>query len=169
MATIRQQQRLHELVDPVVSGLGLELWGLEYQPSRRPPVLRVFIEATADGAGGISVSDCEQVSCQLSGVLDVEDPLPGRYQLEVSSPGMDRRLFEWCHFQRFTGARARVSLRVSVDGQRHFEGWLLPLPEDGQSSVALRGADGEEWRFAFAAIDSARLVPDLTGLSEGGR
>ena len=168
-AITQQQQRLRELAAPVVTGLGLEFWGLEYQSNRRPPLLRVFIESTADGAGhGVSVDDCERVSCQLSGVFDVEDPLPGRYQLEVSSPGMDRRLFEPQHFQRFVGARARLSLRVPRNGQRNFNGRILPRPEGAEPLVALRGADGARHCFACADIDSARLVPEVGKAEAGG-
>ncbi len=164
MVPSRQQQRFFELTAPVVAGLGLELWGLEYRPSHRPPLLRVFIESSADGESGsrgVSVEDCARVSCQLSGVLDVEDPLPGRYQLEISSPGMERRLFEPQHYQRFVGSRVCVSLRVPSDGQRNFTGWLLPFSAADASSVALRTATGAEHLFAFDDIEVARLAPEV--------
>jgi len=90
---------LATLLEPTVERLGYELADLEVRPGGRNGLVRVFI----DGPDGIGLDDCEKVSLAVSALLDVEDPLPGNYNLEVSSPGLDRKLTKVEHFQRFTG------------------------------------------------------------------
>lgn len=134
--------------------MGYELVGVEYaQMGPRSAVLRVYI----DHVEGITLDDCAAVSHQLSGVLDVEDPLPGHYDLEVSSPGLDRPLFDIEQFQRFVGARVRVRLAVKIGGRRNFEGVLRGADADG---VRLE-IDGEAHILPLDRIDSARLVPEF--------
>jgi ribosome maturation factor RimP len=103
------------------------------------------------------VDDCAAVSHQLSGVLDVEDPLPGHYDLEVSSPGLDRPLFTPEHFQRFAGRRVRLKLEGKIEGRRNFEGVLNGL---GDGAVRLE-VGGEMREFDLAMVESARLVPEF--------
>ncbi|MFM8330785.1 MAG: ribosome maturation factor RimP [Candidatus Methylumidiphilus sp.] len=148
---MKMPDRLTRLVEPVVVGLGFELVGVEFDNHQR--VLRVYIDAEQ----GIVVDDCSKVSHQLSGLLDVEDPIPSNYHLEVSSPGMDRPLFKPEHFERFKGALARVQLSRPIDGRRRFKAHLLGMDGD---TVLLQ--DGEA-RFAvpFESIDKARLVPEF--------
>lgn len=145
--------RLYGLIRPVVEALGYELVGIEYAAGSRSGLLRVYI----DGAEGIGVEDCRRVSHQVSGVLDVEDPIPGHYNLEVSSPGLDRPLFEPEHFDRFAGQTVRVRLRSPREGRRNFKGLLQGITGD---QVVL-AEDGEEVRLPFAEIERARLVPEL--------
>ena len=105
--------QLTALVQSAVDALGYELVGVEYLS--RPTaghLLRIYI----DREGGIGLADCEKVSHQVSGVLDVEDPIRGGYALEVSSPGLDRPLFEKAHFERFVGEVARIKLHAAVNG-----------------------------------------------------
>ena len=148
--------KLTQLIEPVIEGLGYELWGCEYVPRRRQSLLRVYI----DRRDGVTLDDCSRVSHQLSGVLDVEDPIGGAYILEVSSPGLDRLLLKADHFRRFLGRRVKIRLKWLIDGRRHFD-------------AQLRGVEGEQVRVVeqqtaysipLAAIERARLVP---GMNQG--
>jgi len=137
----------------VVEPMGYELVGVEYFQHGGSATLRIYI----DHERGIDLDDCAAVSHQLSGVLDVEDPLEGHYDLEVSSPGLDRPLVFPEHFERFTGCRVRVRLAVKLDGRRKLEGRLL-----GCSGEQMKmEADGREWEIPLTEIESARLVPEL--------
>lgn len=112
--------RVTELLEPVVEGMGYEFVGLEYHPNSKRGLLRLYIDAPA----GIGVDDCARVSHQVSGVLDVEDPVPGEYLLEVSSPGLDRPIFKPADYDRFAGEVIRLRLRGLLDGRRKFHGRL---------------------------------------------
>ncbi len=141
------------LLEPAVAAMGCELVGVEYHPRGRHSLLRVYI----DREGGVTVDDCAAVSEQISGVLDVEDPIHGQYSLEVSSPGLDRPLFTAADFVRFAGHDVRVRLRLPQAGRRRFAGRLLGC-EDGE--VRVRDAAGELFRLPLADIEEARLVPE---------
>jgi ribosome maturation factor RimP len=147
------------LVRSVVEPMGYELVGVEYfQRGKGGAVLRVYIDQLeGDGAKGITLDDCGAVSHQLSGVLDVEDPIAGNYDLEVSSPGLDRPLFEAEHFERFCGHKARLELTAMLQGRRKLLGSLAGL----SGEKVLLDVDGEIWEIPLAAIGSARLVPEL--------
>jgi ribosome maturation factor RimP len=145
-------KRLIELLEPPIEALGYELVDLEAY-SGRNGLLRLFI----DREPGVTLADCELVSGQISAFLDVEDPLPGSYTLEVSSPGLDRRLRTAEHFRRFVGEEVKVQLLEPVDGRRRLRGELQALDGD----VAILEVDGAEWRVKLDAIDVARLVPRI--------
>jgi len=146
---------LTKLIEPVVTGLGYELLGIEYISQGRHSVLRLYI----DSEQGIGLGDCEQVSRQVSGVMDVEEPLTGQYVLEVSSPGLDRPLFKAEHYLSHIGQTVRIRLRRPLDGQRKFHGVLAEADEQG---ILLRCADdGRETRLAYDEIEKANLEPDL--------
>jgi len=149
---------LTQLARRVVEPMGYELVGVEhFQRGVGASTLRVYI----DHERGVTLEDCTLVSHQLSGVLDVEDPLPGHYDLEVSSPGLDRPLVFAAHFARFAGQRIKVRLAEKVEGRRNLEGVLLGLsPETGSDMVRLQ-AEGRTWDLPLAAIESARLIPDF--------
>lgn len=149
------RERLVAMLEPVVTAMGYELVHVELVGGGRDTVLRVYIDAP----DGISLADCEAVSHQIGGVLDVEDPVPGGYQLEVSSPGLDRPLVKAGDFERFAGHRVRVRLSAAVDGRRKYTGELLGC-EDSQVMLAV---DGERHVLALDDIDSARLVPETQG------
>ena len=148
------QPQLLDLVRSVVEPMGYECVGVEHDSSAGGgAVLRVYI----DHADGIGLDDCEAVSHQLSGALDVVDPIASHYDLEVSSPGLDRPLLELEHFRRFTGARVRVRLAEKLDGRRRLDGRIIGV--DGEA--ILLDVDGERMALPFARIESARLVPEF--------
>ncbi len=149
----RQQERVQTIIEPSVLAMGYELVGVEYLPRGDGGLLRVYI----DSPDGITVDDCERVSRQVSGVLDVEDPIKGAYTLEVSSPGLARPLFTPEHFRRFSGHTVRIRLDLPIDGRRNITGVLVGC-EDGDVLVQ---EDGNEKRLPLAAIGKAQLVPDL--------
>ena len=142
------------LISPIVEGLGYELVGVEYLPQGKHSLLRVYID-NADG--GVAVEDCEKVSRQVSSMLDVEDPLSGQYALEVSSPGLDRPLFQPEHFERFVGQEVKLQLAMPVNSRRKWTGRLLGI-EDGVISIE---SDDEVVNISFDDVDKARLVPDF--------
>lgn len=145
--------KLRELLGPTIEGLGCELVGIEYQPNAANALLRIYI----DRPEGVTVDDCERVSRQVSALLDVADPVPGHYTLEVSSPGLDRPLFEADHFVRFTGRQARVQLGMALDGRRRFAGEILGL-RDGELLLRCEGIDVS---IPLERIEKARLVPEF--------
>jgi len=153
------ENELTQLVRSVVEPMGYELVGAEYfQRGTGGAVLRVYIDRRSDdGDEGIGLDDCSAVSHQLSGVLDVEDPIAGHYDLEVSSPGLDRPLFTVEHFARFCGCRARLKLAAKIDGRRKLEGSI----EGVRDGMVLIAVDGETREIPLAMVDSARLVPEF--------
>lgn len=146
-------KKLHELIEPGVTALGFELWGIEYLAQGAHSVLRVFI----DSDDGITVDDCARVSHQISGVLDVEDPISGHYSLEVSSPGMDRPLFTLEQFAAWAGHEVQVRLRVPFEGRRKFKGRLNGVEGD----EVLLIVDKEEYLLPIDLIDRANVVPQF--------
>lgn len=147
------RDELLKLLEPTVERLGYELSDLELKLGGRDGLVRIFI----DKHDGIDVEDCEAVSRQVSAILDVEDPLPGNYTLEVSSPGLDRALTKPAHFKRFMGEDVRVKLRFPLDGRRNFRG-ALKAADDENIEVEV---DGESHSLPLSTIESARLVPQL--------
>lgn len=150
----RDPQKVKRLLAGAVEGMGYELVGVEFHPRPDRSLLRVYI----DSEQGITVDDCQRVSHQLGGVLDVEDLIAGRYALEISSPGLDRPLFEPQHFVRFAGSEVRVQLRDLLEGRRKLVGRLLGMRED---DVVIVDGSGREWRVPLERIEKARLVPQL--------
>ena len=149
----RDSAELRKLIEPAVTALGFELVGVEFIRARHG-VLRVYI----DHENGIGIEDCTAVSHQVSGLLDVEDPIRGEYSLEVSSPGLDRPLFQARDFERFAGHEINLRLSVPVDGQRKFKGTLAGMRDD---HVVVQ-MDDEELVVRLDEIDQARLVPDYS-------
>ena len=150
------QQTLTELVRPLVEDLGYEFVGIEYVPGRNA-VLRVYIDKPAPG---VDLDDCEFVSGELAALLDVEDPIRGHYNLEISSPGVARPLFTEEQFERFIGATVKIRLERMIDGRRKLKGRLLAV-ESGEVEVEV---DGEPRRYRFDDIARANLVPDYQQL-----
>jgi ribosome maturation factor RimP len=150
------------LLAPTVSALGLELLGLEYLNRPGGAILRLYIDVPEAEAGErqVTIDDCELVSREVSAQLDVEDPIPGNYTLEVSSPGIDRPLFTPAQFARFAGQQARVGLKLPQDGRRRLQGTIVSAGEGG----IVFEVDGREVTVAFDNIERARLVPDWAAL-----
>lgn len=144
-------EELEQLLAPAVGSLGYELADLEVKIGGRDGIVRLFI----DHPEGIGLDDCETVSRHVSALLDAEDPIPGHYNLEVSSPGLDRRLRTREHFERFSGESVRVKLRVPIDGRRNYRG-AIRAADDEMVDVEV---DGEMHRLPLANIASARLIP----------
>lgn len=143
---------LLNLIEPVVEGLGYECVGVEYNPHPQHGLLRIYI----DRAEGITVDDCTQVSHQLSGVLDVEDPIQGNYQLEVSSPGSNRPLFTLKHFQQFIGHKVQVNLFRPVENRRKIIGEIIAVDDE---LVSVQDAD-KVYEIPFKAMSKAHLVAE---------
>ena len=149
-----QRDQLIEMLEPTVERLGYELADLEVQLGGKHGLLRIYIDRP-DPEAGIGLEDCETVSRQVSALLDVEDPIPGDYNLEVSSPGLDRRLVKAVHFERFAGSRVKVKLKRLVEGRRNFRAKLVGIED---SNVLLH--DGKsEFSIPLEEIDTARVMP----------
>lgn len=146
-----KQERLTDLITPVVASLGCELWGLEYLTQGRYTTLRIFI----DGPNGVSLDDCEKVSRQISSVMDVEDPIEGEYTLEVSSPGLDRPLYTEAQYARYVGETVNLRLRIARDGRRRFKG-VINKVENGN---LLLQVDNQEVTLLIDTIDKGNLLP----------
>ena len=140
-----------KLLEPAIERLGYELADLEVRLGGKGGLVRVFI----DKPEGIDLDDCETVSRAVSALLDVEDPVPGNYNLEVSSPGLDRKLTKVEHFQRFEGETVKVQMRFPIEGRRRFRGTLVS--SDDENIVV--DVDGESHSLPLKTIDTARLVP----------
>ncbi len=151
--------KLTSLLQPLVEELGYEFVGIEHSSNPKNPVLAIYIDAP----DGIAVKDCAKVSREIAAILDVEDPIPGKYQLEVSSPGLDRPLFTLAQFEQFSGEVAQISLFTPRDGRRKFKGKILGTI-DGQVKME---QDGVEVTLDLGNIAKARLVPDYAGLFAG--
>ena len=144
------REQLVELLETAVERLGFELADLEWHEGAHGS-LRIFI----DNEAGISLDDCEAVSQQVSALLDVEDPIPGDYRLEVSSPGLNRRLVKAEHFERFAGENEKVKLKRLLDGRRNFKAKLVGYTEP---NVILQEGQAK-FLIPLQEIDTARVVP----------
>lgn len=148
----QRSRQLGELIRPAVEALGLELVGVEYVSQGKHSVLRIYI----DSDNGISVEDCQRVSHQVSGVLEVEDPIRGQYNLEVSSPGIKRPLFTAEQFARFIDERCSLRLREPHNGQKKFTGVITAV--DGKTITLT--IDDQELSVDIGEIDKANLNPE---------
>ena len=148
MATL--EQNLQEMLQGTVEDLGCELWGIECQRTGRFMTVRLFI----DKEGGVTVDDCADVSRQVSAILDVEDPIADKYNLEVSSPGLDRPLFTLPQFERYIGQDISVHLRIPVMERRKWQGKLERIENDMVTLIV----DGQEQVLVFGNIQKANVV-----------
>lgn len=145
--------KFRRILAPVVESMGYELFGVEFSPRGENVLLRIYI----DQPSGIRIADCERVSRQVSGLLNVEDVIPSHYVLEVSSPGLDRPLFETEHFMRFRGHRVRVQLVAPHQGQRNLVGCLVGT----ENHEVVIDSDGEVFSVPLENIKKARLIPEF--------
>ncbi len=145
------RKKVEEIVEPVLELLGMELVDVEYNLEPRGWVLRIYI----DKEGGVTIDDCVFASEELGRVLDVEDPIPHSYNLEVSSPGIERPLRRERDFLRFKGRKVKVRLKEKISGRRNFKGTILGY-EDGNLVIEVEGSG--VFRLPKGSIDRAKLV-----------
>ncbi len=144
-------QDLTELFEPVVESMGYELVGVEFSGGSGHGTLRVYI----DHDDGVSLDDCASISHQISGILDVEEPIQQAYDLEISSPGLDRPLFKLEDYQRYCGQAAKIKMAIAVDGRRNFKGVLQGVVKPNLIEIEV---DGETYQLPLADIGKANLV-----------
>jgi ribosome maturation factor RimP len=167
-------ERVREIAERVAASSGLEIVEIEFLGGGKARMLRVFLDKPAAGdqpLSGVTHEDCANFSREFGTILDVEDVMPGSYTLEVSSPGLDRKLIKAADFNRFTGSRLKLTTRQPVDNNRHFEGRLESF-KDGRLTLDLSvashksrkkmgAAAGEKIEIDFANVEKANLVPEL--------
>lgn len=150
---------LHKVLDAGIQGLGYELLGIEQLQEANGAILRVYI----DHERGIALQDCETVSRHISGLLDVEDLVRGKYTLEVSSPGLDRPLFKPEHYRKFAGSMVKIRLSRMLEGRRRIKGTLCGMDDQDviiKDFVSNVENGDKELHIPFSLIDKGRIVPD---------
>ena len=146
-----KQEKLFNLIEPIVVSFALELWGIQYLVRSKSSLLRIYI----DSAEGVVVDDCEKVSRQVSALLDVENLISEEYTLEVSSPGLDCPLFNLEQYERFISKKLSIKLISPYEGRKNFKGQLIAIEDE--EIVMVSGDD--EYRFPFEGIEHARIIP----------
>jgi ribosome maturation factor RimP len=144
------EQKLTELLRPAVEETGKSLLGIEYISAGNNSILRLFI----DHENGIDVDDCAEVSRQVGALLDVEDPISSEYNLEVSSPGVDRPLFDIAHFQAVIGEIVNIKLSIPLNGRRKFKGPLVAI----ENNNLIIEVDSIDYEMPIGNVDKANLV-----------
>ena len=144
------EHKLTEMLRPAVEEVGVELLGIEFVSAGKHSILRLFI----DHENGIDVDNCAEVSRQVGALLDVEDPISTEYNLEVSSPGLDRPLFSLTHYQEVVGETVNVRLSLPLNGRRKFKGILNTVEND----LLIVTVDNEEYELVFSNVDKGNLV-----------
>jgi ribosome maturation factor RimP len=152
-------QVLNELIQPLVEDLGYEFVGIEYNSNPKHAVIRIYI----DQESGVDIKDCETVSRETAALLDVKDPIKSHYNLEVSSPGLDRPLFTPAHYSEFAGEEAQINLFAPQDGRRKFIGPIVSADENAVKMMQ----DGNEVSLNFDNIVKAKLIPDYEKILAG--
>jgi ribosome maturation factor RimP len=153
-----KEKLLSQLIAPVIEDLGFVFWGLEYLPQKNNAILRVFI----DHADGVTVDNCADCSHEISGLLEVEDPIKSAYVLEVSSPGIDRVLFNASQFAHYLGEPVQVKLAQPVEGARNIKG-VIKAVNDDLISVA---NEVTTYEFSMGNVMKARLKPTIGGVKK---
>lgn len=149
----RLSAKVCELIEPAINALGYELWGCEIAGLGRHTILRVYIDSEI----GVNLEDCSRVSNQISGILDVEDVIAGAYDLEVSSPGIDRLLFKEEHYRRFIGSKVHIKLFASKNGRRNYIGKINGAAEN-EVEVEV---DNAIVKLPISNIARAKLLPEF--------
>lgn len=146
---------LYERLETLISSMGYELVGCELLPQGRQMLFRLYL----DSPKGVTVDDCSLVSRQVSAMLDVEDPFQGHYTLEVSSPGIDRPLFEKAHFLKAVGKKIKLRLAMPINGRRQYKGTLQRV--EGDDIYLLVEGSEQEVKLPFSVIEKANLIGDI--------
>ena len=144
------EEKVRALAEPLLADKGMELVDLAFVTEHGRHVLRIFI----DKPGGVNVDDCGEFSKEFSTILDVDDPIPQRYMLEVSSPGLDRPLVKEADFKRFVGKKAKIKAKEAIDGRRNFKAVIDNVVE---GKVFVTDFDGKKFEIALSNIERARL------------
>lgn len=144
------QDELEQLLSPIISDMGYELWGCEHLSQGKHSLLRIYI----DKLDGIGIEDCQRVSKQVSALLDVEDPIPGNYSLEISSPGIPRPLFYSRQYQAYIGQVVHIKTYKSVQGKRKLIGTIISASE----STLVLDINNEHQELLFSNIVKANLT-----------
>ena len=150
-------EQIRAIAERVARSRGLEIWDIQSRREASGHVIRIFIDRPGPAATpdeSVSIEDCEQVNREIGTILDVEDPLPFTYTLEVSSPGLDRPLRHADDYRRFAGRLAKIVVREPVDNQKAFEGRLLGFEQD---DVLLEAPNGRRHRLPLRLITRGRL------------
>lgn len=157
MSQSKRIEMLTNMLEPAVTAAGCQLWGIEYIAQGKHSILRVYI----DNEAGITVDDCAAVSHQVSAVLDVEDPINTEYNLEVSSPGLDRPLFTLEQFAQYQGEQLQVRLKMAVSGRRKFTAVLDQVSGTTLTFTERAAANDDvaSWDVSFVQIEKANVVP----------
>ena len=150
-------EQLIEMLKPAAEALGYEFLGIEYVGQGVHSVLRIYI----DHENGIGVEDCSKVSHQVSGILEVEDPISSQFTLEVSSPGLDRPLFDLSHFEKVVGEVVNLKCHLGTDGRRKFKGPLVEIVKKDSSNTLVVEVDGQLYDLDFQDVDKANLVAKI--------
>jgi ribosome maturation factor RimP len=167
-------ERVREIADRVATSRGLDVVEVEILGGGKARMLRVFLDKPAAGSdplAGVTHEDCANFSREFGTILDVEDVISGSYTLEVSSPGLDRKLVKAADFTRFAGSRLKLMTRQPVNGNRNFEGRLESF-QDGRLTLDLSVAShksrkkmgeaaGQKIEIEFANVEKANLVPEI--------
>ncbi len=146
---------LNARLETLLVSMGYDYIGAEILPMNGSKVFRIFIDTPT----GVSVEDCSKVSRQVSAMMDVEDPFQSRYSLEVSSPGIDRPLFELKHFEQHVGSQVKIRLQSPINQQRQFKGILKQVV--GESIHLLVEGSEKEVVLPYAAVDKANIIGDV--------
>ncbi len=145
--------KLTNMLEDAVAAVGFELLGVEFIRAGKHSTLRVYI----DSENGVDVDDCADVSHQVSAILDIEDPINTEYNLEISSPGMDRPLFKPSHYEQVVSQTVSVKLQVPIDGRRNYKGTLLRCDEHGFEIQV----DNQTFTLTYNNVMKANLVPEF--------
>jgi ribosome maturation factor RimP len=172
-----EPDRVREIAERVAASSGLEVVEVEFRGNGNARMLRVFLDkpgaASGDPLAGVTHGDCANFSREFGTILDVEDAISGSYTLEVSSPGLDRKLTKAADFERFTGSRMKVMTRNPVNNNRYFEGRLESFREGrltldltvsskkSRKKMSVATEQGPKIEIEFANVEKANLVPEI--------
>ncbi|MBO6257866.1 MAG: ribosome maturation factor RimP [Succinivibrio sp.] len=147
------EEKVQELVEPLIVSMGLQLWGIRFRSGHDHASLQIYVDAK----DGVSADQCGDVVDMLSPALDAADLIAPAYTLEVSSPGLDRILFNLDQCRQYLGQEVKAELRIPCDGRRKLDGMLQNVTDDGM--ITIKEGEGQEFTVAFANVSVARLVP----------
>jgi ribosome maturation factor RimP len=159
---VKLNKKIEELAIHIINAMGYELWGIELHQSGRHTIVRVYIDVPlGDDRRSVNVDDCSRVSNQIGALFDVENLISGSYNLEVSSPGLDRPLFRVEHYRRYIGHSIYVRLQQPKNGQRKFAGKIHAIFDDRLEMLV----DNEIIAFELMNINKANLMAEMVGAS----